>query len=397
MSDHVQSVGPRHLPNRRGFVRRDVRSLAYVDLGHDNGGIVLNMSEGGLAVHSAVSLDDTYLPAIRFQLPQCPDWIEARGQIVWTSDSKRQAGISFVEIPALARRQIRQWIAANHRGTSASEPLGWVALPRTTALASATSKAAPSEDGASRDRSRVALTPPALSLAFEKSKNAPAVLQTSLRTPQRPPEPGLSILFADTAVERPEARSQGWWGFLSFLGMLAIVSFIIGLAAGRGDFSRLGRFFYKSVAHADASPQLASAIPAAVTPASAIVPPPVGRVTIASRAYVPVVAPDPLGAPKVDRLQVGQVERRVEPDYPLEARIQKIEGTVQLRVSVAATGFVQHISVIAGPSSLIQPAIAAVREWHYKPTLLDGHPIETEQEVAIVFWLPPSSARTGGK
>ena len=105
--------------DRRFFARRSVRSLAYIDLGDDNGGIVLNMSEGGLAVHSAVTLSGVHLPRVRFQLPQCPEWIETRAEIAWTSETKMQAGILFIGLPDRARQQIRDWVFASGRNGDA--------------------------------------------------------------------------------------------------------------------------------------------------------------------------------------------------------------------------------------------------------------------------------------
>jgi len=69
-----------------------------VELGDGNGGIALNVSEGGLAITAAGLLTSDYFPSIRFQLPKSDVWIETSGQVAWASDSKKGAGIQFVDV-----------------------------------------------------------------------------------------------------------------------------------------------------------------------------------------------------------------------------------------------------------------------------------------------------------
>jgi len=60
---------PAVLTERRLHPRHRIQTLAYVDLGEDNGGIVLNISEAGLALQAAITLADEELPHLRIQLP----------------------------------------------------------------------------------------------------------------------------------------------------------------------------------------------------------------------------------------------------------------------------------------------------------------------------------------
>ena len=88
-------------------------SPTYVELGDTNSGIVLNISETGMAVGAADPLVvDDYLPRIRFQLPSSGQSIEISAQIVWLSESKKSAGIRFVDLTADDRNQISHWIAS---------------------------------------------------------------------------------------------------------------------------------------------------------------------------------------------------------------------------------------------------------------------------------------------
>jgi TonB family protein len=89
---------------------RQITSLNYIKLGETNGGILLDVSEDGLAFTAAESLVGEFIPRLRFQLAENADWIEASGRIIWLNDSKKGAGIQFVSISDEDREQIRRWI-----------------------------------------------------------------------------------------------------------------------------------------------------------------------------------------------------------------------------------------------------------------------------------------------
>jgi TonB family protein len=108
----AQSRDPLRHSDRRAHVRRPIASLAYVDLGENNGGIILNIGEGGLAVASAAPLYTDGLARMRFQLPGSGDWLEASGKIARISESKKEAGLRFVELSEDARDQIKGWISS---------------------------------------------------------------------------------------------------------------------------------------------------------------------------------------------------------------------------------------------------------------------------------------------
>jgi hypothetical protein len=91
---------------------RKITALAYVRLGDSNGGIILNISEGGLAVAAAEILVGEELPCLRFQLGVDANWIETSGQIVWLTDSKKGAGIQFINLTDEDRNQITRWISS---------------------------------------------------------------------------------------------------------------------------------------------------------------------------------------------------------------------------------------------------------------------------------------------
>src|SRR5207302_1418368 len=94
------------LRERRSHPRQQIRPLSYIELGRDNGGMLLDISEGGVAVSAAMTLTEDDLPTIRIEFTGSRDLIEVSGQIAWISESKRQAGIRFVNLTESARKLI---------------------------------------------------------------------------------------------------------------------------------------------------------------------------------------------------------------------------------------------------------------------------------------------------
>jgi TonB family protein len=393
--------------DRRIYLRRDVRSLAYIDLGSDNGGIVLNMSEGGLAVHSAVTLSGVHLPHIRFQLPQSRDWIETRAEIAWTSETKMQAGILFIGLPDRARQQIRDWVFTSGRSERATptprRPEAARVPPPPDLLAGRMASREPVARGASAPvrtvtgRAETSPARPSAPVVLVRAPiSAPANIRPAPEVHHAPPRANfgneLSLRLGEIAPQEPRAAWRSWSGFLALLAALAALSFFVGLTAGRGTFHNLLARFSQSAGDSDStSSQPPQSSAAGVAQAASPAKPSTisnARVIVTSRMYVPVAAPTQSDSSKVDRLQVGALEHRVEPQYSPDAARQHAEGTVQLHVTIGADGSIGNVALLSGPPALVQSATDAVRQWRYKPTLLDGKPIEIEADIAIVFWLP---------
>lgn len=87
-------------------------------------------------------------------------------------------------------------------------------------------------------------------------------------------------------------------------------------------------------------------------------------------------------------MQIGALVSKMEPAYPQDARDLNIEGTVRLHAWIAEDGNVRQVDVLEGPSALAAAASNAVRAWRYAPTLYDGQPIATEEDIIVVFRLP---------
>ena len=96
---------------RRAFPRSPIRPFSYVELGRDNGGVLLNISESGLAVTSAMPLAENHLSTIVVQFTGSRDQVNVSGQIAWISESKKEAGIRFLNVTEEARSIIASRIS----------------------------------------------------------------------------------------------------------------------------------------------------------------------------------------------------------------------------------------------------------------------------------------------
>jgi periplasmic protein TonB len=84
----------------------------------------------------------------------------------------------------------------------------------------------------------------------------------------------------------------------------------------------------------------------------------------------------------------GLLLKKVQPAYPANALRMRTEGVVKLMATVGKTGSVTTVKVVSGDALLTQSALDAVKQWKYKPYLLNGNPIEIQTEVTINFKLP---------
>jgi periplasmic protein TonB len=106
-----------------------------------------------------------------------------------------------------------------------------------------------------------------------------------------------------------------------------------------------------------------------------------------------VAAAPTLTKPTQQRVRVSQgVSRgllldRVEPTYPPVARAAHIQGVVVLAAIIGKDGNIQNLQVVSGHPLLAPAAIEAVKQWRYKPFLLNGQPLEVETTVNVVFQL----------
>ncbi len=105
----------------------------------------------------------------------------------------------------------------------------------------------------------------------------------------------------------------------------------------------------------------------------------------ASETATPPKTPKQLSVPAA--VMSGNLTNKAVPIYPPAAKKAKIQGTVVLGVVIGKDGNIKSLRVLSGPSELQQSALDAVRQWTYKPYLLNGDPIEVETTVNIVYSL----------
>jgi periplasmic protein TonB len=86
-------------------------------------------------------------------------------------------------------------------------------------------------------------------------------------------------------------------------------------------------------------------------------------------------------------VQAALLVNKVQPVYPPLARQTRISGTVRLHAIISKSGTVQQLEVISGHPLLVRAAMDAVQQWRYKPTLLNGEPVEVDTTIDVIFSL----------
>jgi periplasmic protein TonB len=84
----------------------------------------------------------------------------------------------------------------------------------------------------------------------------------------------------------------------------------------------------------------------------------------------------------------GLLTKKISPSYPPNALRMHIEGVVELLATVSKEGNISHIRVVSGDPQLTKAASDAVKQWKYKPYLLNGEPVEIQTQITVNFKLP---------
>jgi TonB family protein len=214
--------------------------MAYVELGQDNGGILLNLSEGGFAVQSALTLTSHEFPELRFQVPAFQGWLGASGRIVWMSESKKEAGIQFTELPGEARREIHKWVLAEGDLEEVGQRM---AVPSKGQGPSTEILDTPYRGGRGPHEPAIAHGEQAQGAQAERARLPPVQEETAgVAVTEQPRQdfrfPEYSMFAADPEKEPVWAepvRRRGNWGGVALLGiLLAALFFGLGATVGRG-------------------------------------------------------------------------------------------------------------------------------------------------------------------
>ena len=109
-----------------------------------------------------------------------------------------------------------------------------------------------------------------------------------------------------------------------------------------------------------------------------------------------IISSTPVAVPKVatpQRVRVSQgvtqglLIRKIQPAYPPLARQARIQGSVILTAEISKEGSIENLRVMSGHPMLIQAALDAVKQWRYKPYILNGEPVEVETQITVNFSL----------
>ena len=85
------------------------------------------------------------------------------------------------------------------------------------------------------------------------------------------------------------------------------------------------------------------------------------------------------------QLDPAMLIHRVEPAYPALAKQLGRGGRVELRAVIATDGTIQSLQVVSGDPLFYQSALEAVRQWRYRPTVLNGEPVEIDTFITVIY------------
>lgn len=103
---------------------------------------------------------------------------------------------------------------------------------------------------------------------------------------------------------------------------------------------------------------------------------------------LPPVPPKPAPSHiRLSHIDEGSLLHKVQPTYPALARSARIQGVVLLQAMISKEGTIENLRVLSGHPMLTAAAIDAVRQWRYRPYILNGAPVEVETQITVNFSL----------
>jgi protein TonB len=110
--------------------------------------------------------------------------------------------------------------------------------------------------------------------------------------------------------------------------------------------------------------------------------------TTSSPAYVPKLQPV---MPQRIRISQGVTKglliQKVQPQYPVLAKAARVQGDVVLSAIISKEGNIENLQLVSGHPMLVPAAIETVKQWRYRPYLLNGQPVEVETTITVTFEL----------
>ncbi len=99
---------------------------------------------------------------------------------------------------------------------------------------------------------------------------------------------------------------------------------------------------------------------------------------------VPVTLAPPV---RISHMNEGNLVHKILPAYPTLARSARIQGQVVLQAVISKQGVIENLKVLAGHPMLVPAAVEAVRQWRYRPYILNNVPVEVETQITVNFSL----------
>lgn len=236
---------------RRKHARQRLRTLVYAELDRENGGIVLDASEGGISVHAVVPLKDDFLPHVRLNLPEPTGPLETKARIVWKREEGKVAGLQFEDLSLEAQAQIKNWVASEKavfEGIEGADPTPPVETPAGALPLAAISE---NRDQPAEPLSSSASAVPGRTSGHSRSTMPPAAAFNSspvASKEQTLPTPAV-LQRAATPNFLSGARRHAAFIYLGLIA-LAAISLGSGWAAGTGSFHLLIKKLRASIAPA---------------------------------------------------------------------------------------------------------------------------------------------------
>ncbi len=106
-----------------------------------------------------------------------------------------------------------------------------------------------------------------------------------------------------------------------------------------------------------------------------------------TRPAPPAIAVAPPRKVVLSRMDPAMLIHRVEPLYPVLAKMAHREARVELRATISTDGSISSLEVLSGDPLFIRASYDAVQQWRYRPLILNGQPVEVETYITVVFML----------
>jgi periplasmic protein TonB len=117
---------------------------------------------------------------------------------------------------------------------------------------------------------------------------------------------------------------------------------------------------------------------------------PDGLLSVLGTGTRPVLSPQPVTAAppvRISHMDEGNLVHKVLPVYPSLARTARIQGQVVLQALISKQGVIENLKVLSGHPMLAPAAKEAVRQWRYRPYVLNNEPVEVETQITVNFSL----------